>query len=197
MRTLVAIAAAAALASCGQEREASPDPESLDQERPLSPLISQYDDLAAVVSANGVAPFQGEALNFGTSKDAVDAALTESFGVSPDPLGLAECGDFQMEYSKFGPLHIGYLDGRFAGWFLSESPIGGEGGADGVATTDGIRPGVSQYSALKDARRVRELETTLDGEFQYETADYGQITGFAERDRIVALQAGIGCKFGL
>ncbi len=39
------------------------------------------------------------------------------------------------------------------------------------------------------------IESTLPGEFQYETADFGLIGGFSEGDRITALQAGISCNF--
>ena len=40
------------------------------------------------------------------------------------------------------------------------------------------------------------IDTTLPGEFQYTTADYGTITGFAEDgETVTALQAGISCFF--
>ena len=97
-----------------------------------------------------------------------------------------ECGAGPMEFSQYGPLQIGYLDGKFAGWFLREG--------EGVVTSDGIRPGAT-IDALKGERQVRELDTTLPGEFEYTAADYGTIRGFAESGKITALQAGVSCFF--
>jgi hypothetical protein len=93
-----------------------------------------------------------------------------------------------MDFSQYGPLQLAFLDGKFAGWFLREG--------EAVATSDGVRPGVSTLDALKGERQVQELDTTLEGEFQYTTADYGTITGFAdEAGNIDALQAGVSCFF--
>ena len=192
---LAALLATLVLMACGQEREPSPEPAPIDQKKPLSPLVTQYDDLAAVVSANGVAAFQGDAIGFGTERAQVDAALQTAFGSEPDRSSNGECGAGPMEFSRFGPLLVGYMDDRFAGWYLEDNPIGGEGGKDGVASTDGVRPGVTTMPQLKDQRAVRMIDSTLPGEFQYETSDYGLIGGFSEGDRITALQAGITCVF--
>ncbi|HCJ20736.1 MAG TPA: hypothetical protein DHV64_04225, partial [Erythrobacter sp.] len=99
-----------------------------------------------------------------------------------------ECGAGPMDFSQFGPLQIAYLDGSFAGWFVRAG--------EGVVTADGIAPGVTTLDALQDERQVQQLDTTLEGEFQYTTGDYGTITGFAAPDgSIDALQAGISCFF--
>ena len=195
MRGLAILLGTFALISCGQEREPSPEPEPLDQRKPLSPLVTQYDDLAAVVSANGVAAFQGDIIGFGTERSQVDAALQTAFGTEAETSSNAECGAGPMEFSRFGPLLVGYMDDRLAGWYLEDNPIGGEGGKDGVASTDGVRPGVTTLVQLKDHRAVRMIDSTLSGEFQYETGDYGLIGGFSDGDRITALQAGIACVF--
>ena len=194
MRAHLAITAGLALASCGKEPEASAEREMTSDQAPLSPLVMQFDDLAAVVSANGVAAFQGEPIGFGTDRAEVDAALQDAFGSAPELSTNAECGAGAMDFSRFGPLSVGYMDGRLAGWHLAESPIGGEGGKDGVASADGVRPGVTMLSQLKDQRKLQIIDSTLPGEFQYETADYGLIGGFSDGDRITALQAGISCN---
>lgn len=196
MRFLLATVGAVALASCGSDRDAQPqDGAEQSGERPDSPMVTRYDDLAAVVDANGASPYEGEAIQFGAPREEVDTAFEQAFGSTPERSTNEECGAGPMAFSRFGPLQLGFMDGRFAGWYLQESSIGGEGGKDGVATSDGVRPGVTLLSDLKSERPVRELNTTIDGEFQYETMDYGTITGFADGDRIVGLQAGIGCVF--
>ena len=194
MRYTLALITAFSLASCGGN-DASDQGEMTSEERPDSPQVTAYDDLAAVVSANGVSRYQGEPITFGAPRADVDAAMEEAFGFAGEPGSNEECGAGPMDFSQYGPLQLGFMDGRFTGWFLRESPIGGEGGKDGVVTSDGVRPGVSTLSGLKGERAVRELDTTLEGEFQYETMDYGTITGFSTGDAITGLQAGIGCVF--
>ncbi|EDL50517.1 hypothetical protein [Erythrobacter sp. SD-21] len=196
MRHLLVLAGSIALVSCGGDRDAkSQSGEEQSGDRPDSPLITRYDDLAAVVNANGASPYQGQGIQFGAQREEVDAAFQQAFGNAPERSTNQDCGAGPMEFSRFGPLQLGFMDGRFAGWYLQESPIGGAGAKDGVATSDGVRPGVTLLSDLKSERPVRELETTIDGEFQYETMDYGTVTGFADGDGIAALQAGIGCVF--
>ena len=196
MRFLLATVGAVALASCGGDRDAqSQGGEEQSGKRPESPLVTRYDDLAAVVDANGASPYQGRAIQFGAPREEVDTAFEQAFDSAPERSTNEECGAGPMEFSRFGPLQLGFMDGRFAGWYLQENPIGGGGAKDGVATSDGVRPGVTLLSDLKSERPVRELETTIGGEFQYETMDYGTITGFADGDGIAALQAGIGCVF--
>ena len=80
------------------------------------------------------------------------------------------------------------MDGELRGWFLREG--------EGVATSDGIQPGTTKFEGLRLEKQVRKLDTTLEGEFEYTTADFGTITGFAEDgETVTALQAGISCFF--
>ena len=194
MRHALALIAALTLAGCGGN-DAPDRSEVTSGEKPDSPQVTAYDDLAAVVSANGVSAYQGKPIAFGTPRADADAAMEQAFGFPGEQGANDECGAGPMEFSQYGPLQLGFMDGRFTGWFLRESPIGGEGGKDGVVTSDGVRPGISTLSGLKGERAVRELDTTLEGEFQYETADYGTIGGFADGDTITALQAGVACTF--
>ena len=83
-----------------------------------------------------------------------------------------------------------YLRGDGWGRKRSERRAG-----DGVTSVDGIRPGVTTLSALKGERAVREIDSTLPGEFEYTSADFGTIRGFSEGDTITALQAGLGCVY--
>lgn len=162
------------------------DPQGTD--KPLTnPLIERFDDVKIVVDANGLGAYQREPLRFGAPRDEVDAMAAEAFGEPGEKSRNEECGAGPMEFSEYGPLQIAYQDGRFAGWFLRE------GG--GVVTSDGIRPGVSTPESLKAEREVREVDTTLEGEFEYTTADFGTIRGFADEGRITALQAGLSCFF--
>ena len=65
-----------------------------------------------------------------------------------------------------------------------------------MVTSDGVAPGITSLESLKLERQVQELDTTLDGEFQYTSADYGTITGFADPDgTITGLAAGVTCFF--
>lgn len=162
------------------------DPEATQRPR-TNPLIERFDDVKIVVDANGLGAYQGEPLRFGAPRDAVDAVAAEAFGRSGETSRNAECGAGPMEFNSYGPLQIAYQDGSFAGWFLRVGK--------GVVTSDGIRPGVSTLESLKAERQVRELDTTLEGEFEYTTADFGTIRGFANDGRITALQAGVSCFF--
>ncbi|KZX88432.1 hypothetical protein A3718_17645, partial [Erythrobacter sp. HI0019] len=132
----------------------------------------------------------GETLGFSTPRAEVDALAEQAFGAAPAKSRNEECGAGPMDFSQFGPLQIAYLDGSFAGWFLRAG--------EGVVTADGIAPGVTTLDALQDERQVQQLDTTLEGEFQYTTGDYGTITGFAAPDgSIDARQAGFSCFFRL
>ena len=65
-----------------------------------------------------------------------------------------------------------------------------------MVTSDGVHPGTTTLEGLKLERQVRELDTRLEGEFEYTTNDFGTITGFAEDgEKVTALQAGISCFF--
>jgi len=153
-----------------------------------NPSIEQFDDAVVVVDANGLGPKGEEPLRFGAPRAEVDSAIEAAFGSAPERSSNDECGAGPMEFSQFGPLQIAYMDDEFRGWFLREG--------EGVATSDGVRPGTTTLVSLKRERQVRALDTSLEGEFEYTAADYGTITGFAEDGELVSgLQAGISCFF--
>lgn len=184
LRNSLLVALVTALAACGPS---DPVPEA-DSGAGASEAAR---DLAAgakiVVDANGVGA-KGAPMRFGTARAAVDAALAKATGSAPESSSNQECGAGPMQFSQFGPLQVGYQDGKLAGWFL------GQGAA--VATSDGIVPGTTTLDALKATHPVQQLDTTIEGEFQYTAADYGTITGFAEPDgTITGLAAGVTCVF--
>ncbi len=170
----------------GEDAITAVDPEGTERPR-TNPLIERFDDVKIVVDANGLGAYQGEPLRFGTPRDTVDTMAAKAFGEEGETSRNEECGAGPMEISNYGPLQIAYQDGRFAGWFLRAG--------QGVVTSDGIRPGVSTLESLEAERQVRELDTTLEGDFEYTTADFGTIRGFADEGRITALQAGVSCFF--
>lgn len=168
-----------ALAACGETQTES---------EPIAASVDTVEDAKVLVDANGLGPAGAEPFRFGAARADVDAAIGEALGLGPGKSTNEECGAGPMEFSQFGPLQIAYVDEELRGWFLREG--------EGVATTDGIRPGTTTFEALKLEKQVRELETTLEGEFEYTTADFGTITGFAENGEMVtALQAGLSCFF--
>lgn len=162
-----------------------------DSGEPVADVASADERLAdakLVVSADGVGARGSDPIRFGAMREEVDAMAAETFGSDAEESSNEECGAGPMDFSQYGPLQLAFLDGKLAGWFLREG--------EAVATSDGVRPGVSTLDALKGERQVQELDTTLEGEFQYTTADYGTITGFAdEAGNIDALQAGVSCFF--
>ena len=86
---------------------------------------------------------------------------------------------------------MSYQDNRFVGWYL--------GTGEGAVTSDGIAVG-STMAALRDERPVQMIaDSTLEGEFQYQTGDAGMITGFFDGSptdgKVKALAAGINCFF--
>lgn len=189
-RTL-SLAVVLALAGCGSGSEtpsAAPD-ETVENE-----LAARLSAAKVVVDANGLATGQGrsrEAPRFGSPRGEVDALLTRAFGSEPERTTNNECGAGPTDFSQAGPLQVAYQDNRFVGWFA--------GDGEGVVTADGIRTGV-ELAALRNERPVEVIvDSTLDGEFQYQSADYGMITGFFQGDeadgRVTALAAGVTCFF--
>ncbi len=182
IRKTLLVALPLALAACGQS-----DGSAGEETSNPAASTALLDTAKIVVDANGVGP-KGAPLGFGTPRTQVDQALDVAFGASPNTSRNDECGAGPMEFSAFGPLKVGYQDDKLAGWFL--------GRGEGVVTSDGIAPGVTTLESLKLERQVQELDTTLDGEFQYTSGDYGTITGFAEPDgTITGLAAGVTCVF--
>lgn len=191
MRTASLLALPLLLLACSQE----PEGEALEtrdlegSEASLTnPLVERFDKAVVVVDADGLGPTGTEPFRFGAQRSEVDAALEEAFGEAPVRERNEECGAGPMDFSQFGPLQVAYMDGELRGWFLRDG--------DRVVTSDGVQPGVTTLESLKLERPVRELDTTLEGEFEYTTADFGTITGFAEDGaNVTALQAGISCFF--
>lgn len=158
---------------------------------PIDPRVAAA---KVVVDANGLAVGQGserEAPRFGSPRGEVDALLATAFSAPPETTSNAECDAGKTDFSKAGPLQVAYQDNRFVGWYLDKG--------EGVVTSDGIGTGIAM-AALRNERPVQVLaDSTLDGEFQYQTGDAGMITGFfagSQTDGTVkALAAGINCFF--
>ena len=191
IRAGFSFALALALAACGSGTESPP---SKGERSSTEVAESRLADAKVVLDSNGLAVRQGgarEAPRFGSPRGEVDALLTVAFGDQPDKSANSECGIGPAEFSKSGPLQIAYQDGKFVGWFLGEG--------EDVITADGIRPSTSM-AALRDERPVQIIaDSTLEGEFQYESADYGMITGFFSgsptEGKISGLAAGMTCFF--
>ncbi|WP_374405361.1 hypothetical protein [Pelagerythrobacter sp.] len=157
---------------------ASPSPEEA-KEVTLAP-----DGIALVNAVEG----RGTAteLSFGMPRENVLAAMAVDFG-APEASSNEECGAGPMEFAGFGALQLNFLDGKLAGW-LAEP-------AANLVTADGTRPG-APLSDLQARHAVEMADSTLEGEFGYETPDGGTIGGFVDREgRITALNAGVNCFF--
>lgn len=158
---------------------------------PVDPRVAAA---KVVVDANGLAVGQGgerEAPRFGSPRGEVDALLVTAFSAKPEMSNNTECDAGSTEFSKVGPLQVSYQDNRFVGWYL--------GTGEGAVTSDGIAVG-STMAALRDERPVQMIaDSTLEGEFQYQTGDAGMITGFFDGSptdgKVKALAAGINCFF--
>ena len=184
IRNSLLIALPLALVACGKSEE----PPAAEATQASAPLEQRLAGARLVVDANGLAAKGEEGPRFGAARAEVDGLAEKAFGAAGETSRNEECGAGPMEFSQYGPLQVAYQDGNFAGWFLRAG--------EGVVTSDGIAPGTTTLEALQLERQVQQLNTTLEGEFQYTTADYGTITGFAEPDgTITALQAGGSCFF--
>lgn len=193
IRKSLSLALVLVLAACGGEADKpQTDPSQLDRGASEGRLA----DAKVVVDSNGLAVRQGdarEAPRFGTPQGEVDALLTLAYGAQPERSSNDECGIGPTDFSQSGPLRVAYQDDKFVGWFVGE----GKGGP--VVTADGVRPGTSM-AALRDERSVQIIaDSTLEGEFQYESADYGMITGFFSgsptEGKVTGLAAGVSCFF--
>ena len=191
IRRSLSLAVVLALAACGPGSE-TPAPEqtnSIENE-----IAARLSAAKVVVDVNGLATGRGqsrEAPRFGSPRGEVDALLARAFGVAPEKATNNECGAGPTDFSQAGPLQIAYQDNRFVGWFA--------GKGEGVVTADGIRTGVAMEELRKERPVQLISDSTLDGEFQYQTADYGMITGFFQGDEtdgtVTALAAGVTCFF--
>ena len=193
IRKSLSLALVLVLAACGGEADKpQTDPSQLDRGAAEGRLA----DAKVVVDSNGLAVRQGdarEAPRFGTPRGEVDALLTLAYGAQPERSSNDECGIGPTDFSQSGLLRVAYQDDKFVGWFVGE----GKGGQ--VVTGDGVRPGTSM-AALRDERPVQIIaDSTLEGEFQYESADYGMITGFFSgsptEGKVTGLAAGMNCFF--
>lgn len=145
-------------------------------------LTSESVILVNAVEGRGTAT----SLNFGMAQDRVLAALEPDFGKLA-VTSNAECGAGPMEFASVGGLQLNFLGGKLAGW--SAEP------ADNLVTSDGIRAGIS-LADLKSERPVEMADSTLDGEFSYQSPDGGMIGGFTGDDgKIASLHAGVNCFF--
>lgn len=178
------------LIACGSGTD-SPEPKGDVTATPADPRVAAA---RVVVDANGLAVGQGserEAPRFGSPRGEVDALLATAFAAPPERSSNAECDAGKTDFSRAGPLQVAYQDNRFVGWYLDKG--------EGVVTSDGIGTGITM-AALRDERPVQVIaDSTLDGEFQYQTGDAGMISGFFDGSQtdgtVKALAAGINCFF--
>ncbi|SFP13756.1 hypothetical protein [Qipengyuania nanhaisediminis] len=178
--SLAALPIAIGLAACSDEPAPEPAP---------TQVVDRFEEARIIVNANGLAAASDKGamvMRFGSPRAEVDAMAESAWGEAGEQSRQEECGAGAMDFTSYGPLQIAYQDDRFAGWFVR--------GGDGVVTSDGIRTGAT-LEALKSERQVREIDSTLPGEFEYTTGDFGTIRGFAEDGTITALQAGLSCFF--
>ncbi|MBX7540457.1 hypothetical protein [Qipengyuania sphaerica] len=181
-----------ALAACGGASEDAPPSEATETIDPAAMVdrdskVQEIADTLLVVDANGVGAMGSPVFRFGTARAEVDAGLAKAFGNEGEQGENSECGAGPMQFSTYGPLKVAYQDGKLAGWFL-------RAGAE-VATSDGVQPGTTPFALLKGERQVREIDSSLPGEFQYTSADYGTIGGFTEDGEVTSLFAGMTCFF--
>ena len=170
-----------ALAACGSLEET---------EEPAADTNDVWETATLVVGENGLQKRYGDGMavaSFGGSRESADKLLEIAFETVPERSSNEECGAGPMEFSGVGPLQVAFQDDRFVGWFLRET--------GDVMTIDGVQPGVTKLSDLKREFQVREIDSTLPGEFEFTTSQYGTIRGFSEGDDITALQAGMSCFF--
>lgn len=196
MKRAFLLALSMALAACGAGSDDADPPAGNAQGagESLNPIESRVSAAKVVVDANGLSAGQAkdrQQARFGSPRGEVDALLAKAFGAEPEQTTNNECGAGKTDFSQSGPLQAAFQDGRFTGWYLGEG--------DGVVTSDGIAPGASM-AALRNERPVQIItNSTLTGEFQYQAADGGMITGFFEGSetagRITGLAAGMTCFF--
>lgn len=194
-KSLLLIALPLALAGCGSDPENTDETPSADGGAAIDPaamvdrdsVVQTFENTVLVVDANGVGAKGSPVFRFGTPRGEVDAGLAAAFGSEGVPGDNAECGGGGMQFSTYGPLQVAYQDGKLAGWFLRPG--------NAVATSDGVQPGTTPFAMLKQERQVREINSTLPGEFEYTSADYGTIGGFAEDGTVASLHAGMTCFF--
>ena len=189
MKKLLLLALPLAVSACGGGEDASDDAASTDRPsaRTTEAEVQQIDYNVLVVSADGVGAMGQEIANFGTQRADVEPLLSQAYGSDPERSENTECGGGAMQFSSYGPLRLSYQGDKLVGWTL------GQGNA--VATSDGVQPGTTPMSLLREKREVRDITSSLEGEFEYTAADYGTIGGFAEDGQIISLHAGMNCFF--
>lgn len=191
IRKSLALASLLVLAACGPGAGESESDSTISADQGNDAVVSSA---KVVVDANGLAIRSGQSREmprFGTPRGEVDALLTTAFGAEPEKSTNNECGAGPTDFSRAGPLQVAYQDNRFVGWFVGEG--------EGVVTADGVQTGAT-ITELRDERPVQVItDSTLEGEFQYQSADFGMITGFFEGSEtdgtITALAAGVTCFF--
>ncbi len=182
------------LAACGDGREEQPAPSPTAVPTKIPQADARVSKAKVVVDANGLSNGGSGSrtfMRFGAPRAEVDALIEKALKTEGEQSSNAECGAGPMDFTEIGPLQIAYQDGKFVGWYLS--------GGGGVVTSDGAAPGMA-LAQLQEWRMVRVItDSTIEGEFEYQTRDGGMITGFFEGSqsdgRIVALQAGLNCFF--
>ena len=186
IRPLIPMVLAFAVAACGDADTIEQSGDTKAQSE-AAEAVDIWADAKLAADPDGVLAKGQELRRFGTPRAEVEAMAIAAFGAPPEQARNDECGVGPMDFSQYGPLQLAFQDDKFVGWYLSEGA--------GVATSDGVKVG-SPLETLKAEHEVREVDSTLDGEFLYTTKGYGQITGFADADgTITAFAAGMTCFF--
>lgn len=179
-----------ALAACGSD---APDPAAsptvpLAEEAMPEPAV-RADAPRVTLMSTGVIVGEGDArqtLAFGMAQEPAIAAMRKARGM-PQITRNEECGAGVIDAARFGPITLNFSGGKLAGWRATE------GG--GIVTGDGMRTGLT-LDDVRAERPVEELDSTLDGEFQYAAPDGGTIGGFVGAGgKITSFHAGANCFF--
>jgi len=197
MRRSLCLASLTMLAACSPEAAEEPamvepsgsaPPSAPDAEVAVPRLSLQGDGVVIGTGAEALLPY-------GTPKVETERRVNEVLGPqlgAPRDVGTnGECGAGPMQFTRWGPLQLGFLDGKLAGWLLEDgSPI---------VTTDGISPGIT-FADLQTERSAEiDATSTLEGEFRYFAPDGGTIGGFLSGEggsaTIQSLYAGTQCFF--
>lgn len=145
-------------------------------------LLIDGEGLRQVDPSNGGTPL----VAWGTPRATVDQMVGAALGVAVDKSLSQECGAGPLEFSRFGPLTLNYMDGRLVGWYLdgrSKTPL---------ATVSGIGIGSTRAQVMDVLKPQLIEDSTLGDEFYSDGEGLG---GFFEDGKVASLYAGTTCFF--
>lgn len=196
MRALLA-GAALLVAACSGEAPASEEPV------PAANATEAASSDAVLVAAKAVEPpkllIDGAGLRrrdpsnggtplvaWGTPRATVDQMVGAALGVAVDKSLSQECGAGPLEFSRFGPLTLNYMDGGLVGWYLDGRSVAP------LATVSGIGIGSTRAQVMDVLKPQLIEDSTLGDEFYSDGEGLG---GFFEDGKVASLYAGTTCFF--